>query len=220
VIKNSVAPQIEAFFSQFQPFSFKADDIVIQTGEPANFVYYLKAGIVKQSSISPQGQEVILTFYKPGAFFPLIWVVKNTAIPYDFRAVTSCQGWKAPKEVVLAFLKSNVDVSFDLSVRLLSGLEGLGRKLEYALQATANFRVREALLTLAYRFGRTKQAQTTIELTLTHQEIADITGLTRETVTRELKTLREQGVVKIKKQTFVIDNLAELEQSLGVAGSR
>lgn len=206
-----VTQQLDAFFSQHQALSFKTDDVILGVGEKAEMVYYLKSGIVRQSTTSQQGQEITITFYKPGAFFPLIWAVKDTPVPYDFRAMTNGYGWKAPKSEVIEFLKSANDVLFDLSLRLLSGLEGLSRKVEFALQTTAYIRIAEALLTLAYRFGNGARGGVSLDLTLTHQELADITGLTRETVSRELKVLRDEKVILSQNQHFIISDLEKLE---------
>ena len=204
--------RLDHFFGQYQAFSFKTDDILIHSGETTPSVFYLKSGIIKQSAVSTEGQEIALTFYKPGAFFPLIWVIKEQPTPYDFRAVTNGHGWKAPGKEVLHFLQQNAAVSYSLVVRLLSGLEGLTRKVEYALQATAKLRIVEALLTLAYRFGKSHDQVIEIEITLTHQQLAEITGLTRETVSRELKILRTQGLVEVKEETYSIPDVGLLEQ--------
>lgn len=205
---------VDRFFSTFQAFSFKTDDFILHKGEEASVVYYLKSGIIKQSSVSPQGQETIITFYKPGAFFPLIWAVQNTPVPYDFQALTNGYGWKAPKEAVIEFIKTNPEVSFSLTTRLLSGLEGLSRKVEFALQASAKVRVYETLLTLAYRFGKESDGHIIIDLTLTHQQIADLTGLTRETVSRELSSLQEKGVLRKEGQHYIIPEISQLEKQL------
>lgn len=212
-----ITQQLDGFFSQYQAFSFKTDDMVLRVGEEVQMVYYLKSGIIRQSVISTQGQEVAITFYKPGAFFPLIWAVKSTPVPYDFRAMTNGYGWKAPKADVVEFLKNSNDVLFDLTLRLLSGLEGMSRKVEFALQTTAYLRVAEAVLTLAYRFGNGAREDVQLDLVLTHQELANITGLTRETVSRELKVLRDEGVIVAQQQHFMVPTLGKLESivSLG-----
>lgn len=206
-----VTRQLDAFFSQHQALSFKTDDTILSAGDRVEMVYYLKSGIVRQSTTSQQGQEVTITFYKPGAFFPLIWAVKDTPVLYDFRAVTNGYGWKAPKSEVITFLQSANSVLFDLSLRLLSGLEGLSRKVEFALQTTAYLRTAEALLTLAYRFGNGARENVKLDFTLTHQELAEITGLTRETVSRELKVLRDEGVIVTQNHQFMVPSLDKLE---------
>ncbi|GEM_PF-1445347 len=210
----NTSTQVDAFFGQFQAFSFKAEDLIIHAGEKAPIIYYLKSGIVKQSAISQQGQESTITFYKPGAFFPLVWAVQDKPVPYDFRAVTNGHGWSTSTEKVTAFLKQNAEVTYELCLRLLSGLEGMSRKAEFALQATASLRVREAILTLAYRFGNGEEKNLEIELTLTHHQLAEITGLSRETVTRELTTLRDQNLIQISNKFFTIPSLTALEATL------
>lgn len=208
--------QIENFFSGFQAFSFKADDTLIQTGDTPLWIYYLKSGIIKQTAVSPAGQENTITFFKPGAFFPLIWAIKDTEIPYDFRAVNNGHGWRAPRHEVIAYLKQNAAITFDLTTRLLSGLEGLSRKLQYSIQATAADRIYEALVTLAYRFSENTLTNVKIELPLTHQNVADITGLSRETVSRELKAMRDSGLIVIEKHRVIIPDLTALEKKVAL----
>lgn len=210
----AVTTQIEDFFSRFQAFSFKAGDTIIYAREPVEFIYYLKSGVVKQRSLTVSGGEASLNLFKAGAFFPLIWAVKDATPPYDFVAVTNGNGWKAPKQAVLDFLKKNSEVTFDLVVRLLSGLEGLSRKLDFALQQNAVYRVSEAILTLAYRFGDEEESQTMVDLQLTHQALAEMTGLTRETVTRTLKQLTDMHLISVKDHIITIPNVTALEASI------
>jgi CRP/FNR family cyclic AMP-dependent transcriptional regulator len=218
MLNQAISKQIDTFFSNFQAFSFKTGEQLIRSGEQVEWIYYLKSGIVKQTSTSVVGQEVTITFYKSGAFFPLIWAVNNNPVPYDFYAVTNGHGWRAPKTKVINFLQQNPQPTFDLCLRLLSGLEGMSRKVAYALQATAQVRICEALITLAYRFATQLDSAdhqlTELSFPLSHQDLANITGLTRETVTRELKILKEQGLVIVKDQYFSIPSLPALEHLL------
>jgi CRP-like cAMP-binding protein len=202
--ESAVTNQLEGFFSSFSAFSFKTGDILLATDQPADSIFYLKSGFVAQITTSQQGQEITLTHYKPGAFFPLIWALHGARVPYDFVAVTNGAGWRAPAPAVSEFLQSHPDVSFHLILRLLSGLEGMSRKLQYALSEPASARLRDALQTLAYRFGVENERGVEIELNLTHRELAAQTGLSRETITRELKTLKEQGVIEIQGGSCVV----------------
>lgn len=215
--ESSITTQIEDFFSQYQAFSFKEADTIIFAHAPVEFIYYLKSGVVKQRSLTVSGGEASLNMFKAGAFFPLIWAVKEIPTPYDFVAVTNGNGWKAPKNVVIDFLKTHGEVTFDLVVRLLSGLEGMSRKLDFALQHNAVYRISEAILTLAYRFGNHQEIQVMLDLHLTHQDLAEMTGLTRETVTRTLKHLTEAGLVNVKDHILMIPSVLALEESIQLA---
>ncbi len=217
MITQEATQQLDAFFGQYQAFSFKAGDVLLHSGDAPDTVFYLKSGIIKQSSTSATGQENTITLFKSGAFFPLIWVIQESAIPYDFIAVTNGHGWKAPRLAVLHFLQHNATVTFDLTTRLLSGLEGLSRKVGYAFQATAKIRIAETLLTLAYRFGKPTNQQLRLTIPLTHQDLADMTGLTRETVTRELKTLRQNNLIVVDDKGFLIPDILALEQAAGIS---
>lgn len=212
--EEQITHQLDTFFSQFKAFSFKTDDILIKSGQQITHIFYLKSGVIKQTATSPDGQELVLTMYKNGAFFPLIWAVKEAEVPHDFRAVTNGHGWSAPKQDVIAFLKNTPEVTYSLTLRLLSGLEGLSRKAEYALLANAHLRICESLVTLAYRFGKKDGTALAISFPLTHQELAEMTGLTRETVTRELKGLKEKQLIIVEDHQVTIPDLVLLEAEL------
>lgn len=214
-MKNDlITQQLSNFFSTYQTFHFSADEILIRKGETPYFLYFLESGLIKQSTTTSNGQEIIITFFKPGAFLPLVGAVENKAVSYDFRAVKDSSGHKAPKSAVIRFLQKNADVSFGLTQRLLSALEGVSRKLEFALQASAELRIAEVLLTLAYRFGHGKEDN--VKLILTHQELSELTGLSRETVTRELKSLRAKELISNGEKGTLFLSIKEIEKYLGI----
>jgi len=214
VKEAAVTTQLLIFFSQFKKVSFKAGEVLFPAGTQVTSILYLESGVIKQSSTSAKGKEVVITHYKTGSFFPLIWALHLKPIPFDLIAVTEGYGWKAPATEVISFLKQNAEVTFDLMVRLLSGLEGMSHKVESALQATAAQRVAQALVMLASRFGDDEgevyKDKRNIKMSLTHQELANLTGLSRETVSRELKFLKDEGLLSLKNDRFTILKFEDL----------
>src|SRR3989304_8080939 len=112
---------------------------------------------------------------------------------------------KAPKEELLAFLKANPEILMDLTTRLLVGLNGLLVRIEHLLSKDAYHKVASAVFLAGKRFGRKEgKGKVVVELPLTHQDIADLSYLTRETTSLEMKNLGKKRVVEKRNQIIII----------------
>lgn len=189
------------FFSQHTAFSFHEGDVVVRSGERPADIYFLRTGIIKQATVTQKGQELCVNLYKPGSFFPLMDGIADIPNQYTFIACTDSTGWKAPVGQVKKWLQSNPDVSYDLSIRLLKGLHGLLQKNTSLMQGNARATVVQTLLMLAERFPAPAGS---IDLHMTHQKLAEMCGLTRETVTREISVLRQAGLLAIHEHSIVL----------------
>lgn len=205
--------KIEDFFSIYKHQIYKKGEILIRSDEEPQGVFYLKSGLVRQYSISKDGDELTLNIYKPEAFFPLMNVFTKIPNTYYFEAITDVQVFKGNQEEVAEFLKKDPEVLQDLIVRLYRGMHGLLSRIEYLLSGSAYSKIIFTLLNFAYRFGEQKESKK-VEITITHREIASLTGLTKETISRECSKLSENGLIENTKNHVVIRSLQKLEDEL------
>jgi len=204
---------IQAFFETHTPFKAGADTILIRPDErPAN-VFFLQSGIVEQTKTTIDGQELTMNIYKPGSFFPLMDVVADIPNQYTFRTYNACAGFKAPATEVIEWMQSNPTVSFEIARRLMKGLHGMLLKTEKLMQRDATAILAQTLLIFAARFPTQKSQEPAIAMPLTHQQLADNTGLSRETITRELSLLKNAGVISVDHKQITIHNFLELQKS-------
>ena len=120
---------------------------------------------------------------------------------------------KAPKEELLGFLRANPERLMDLTTRLLVGLNGLLVRIEHLLSKDAYHKVASAVFLAGKRFGRKEgKGKVVVELPLTHQDIADLSYLTRETTSLEMKKLEKQGLVGKKNRLLIIKDMKKLRQ--------
>lgn len=217
---TTIAQKVEAFFKQFRQRIYKKGEILIRADDDPPGIFYLKAGLVKQYAISRRGDELIVNVYKPLAFFPMTWAINDTRNEYYFEAITDLEVWLAPKEAVLAFVKNNSDVLYDLMSRLYRGLDGVLIRMRYLMAGSAYARLITELIIHEKRFGRPTELSfgekglTKIELTISERDLAAQSGMTRETVSRELKKLKEKGLVAFDKKILTIYDVAKLEDEL------
>lgn len=214
---KAVSYKLEAFFTKFNNKTYKKGEILIRADEDPNAVFYLKEGLVKQYVISKKGDELVVNIFRPISFFPMSWAINNTHNDYYFEAVTDVEVWKAPKEEVTVFIKKDPEILYDLLSRIFKGTDGLFRRMTFLMTGNAYARLITELIIQAKRFGTHHSVHPfgTIELKISEKDLAAQTGMSRETVSREMKFLKDAGLVVFNKNILQISNLEKLEEELG-----
>lgn len=211
-VNSKVAEKVEVFFTQFNHHTYKKREILIRAGETPLYVFFIKAGTVKEYTISKKGTEVVLNIFKPTSFFPMSWAINNTPNMYFFEAMTSLEVWRAPRERVTEFLKQEPEVVYDLLSRVFRGTDGLLNKMSYLMAGSAYSRLVLELVIQGKRMGMQKENR--VHLNVSELDLAAEVGMRRETVSRELKILKEKGFVSFHNNILVLNDLEELEQEL------
>lgn len=213
ITDEAVAQKLDQFFSQFKHLIFKKGEILIRADDDPAGIFYLKKGTVRQYAISKDGEEQTLNLYKPISFFPLMWAVNSTPNTYYFEAVSEVEICRAPKDQVISFIKQEPDILYDLVSRLYRGMHGLLSRIEYLQSGDAYAKVVFALLNYSLRFGEQKEDKG-VELSITHRELASLTGLTKETISRECTKLEGRGLIKNSNHRVLIKDIKKLEGEL------
>jgi CRP-like cAMP-binding protein len=211
-MQAQIQDKLERFFAQFQHQHYKKGEILIRADEEPSGVFYLITGHVKEYAISTKGEEVVVNIFKPLSFFPMSWAINGTPNKYFFEAITDIEVKKTPKQQVVEFLREESDVVFDLLSRVYSGTDGLLLRLVYLMSGSANNRLATEIIILAKRLGKKNGEQ--VEINISEKELAALSGMTRETVSRELKILRDHHLVQFDKGILTITNLTKLQEEL------
>jgi CRP-like cAMP-binding protein len=211
---ENIAKKIDNFFIEFKHQLYKKGDILIRADDDPSGIFYLKSGTVRQYAISRKGDELVLNLFKPTTFFPMSWAFNNTPNIYYYEATTDVEVWKAPRDKTIEFIKNNPDVLYNLMSRVYKGTDGILMRMTYLMSGSAYTRLIAELLIHAKRFGTRDNNNVTFELKVTESDIAISAGMTRETVSREMKVLKEKGLVSLQNNTIVIHDIEKLEEEL------
>lgn len=179
-------------------------EFVFRVGKKGNSVFVLLSGRAKTYKLTPDGREVILWFSFPGEIFGLV------AHPHDKRMVSvqACEPSElaeVPHRVFEEFLELYPAVSYLRFQTVAFRLGMLANRLVYLTVDNAAARIAKLLLDLAVRYGD-EQRPGRVPPSLTHQEIADITGVQRQTVTKVLGDFAARGVLAIRYRRVSITN--------------
>lgn len=178
--------------------------------ERISTIFFLKSGKVRQYAVSTEGVELTIHLFSPFAFFPMIGAFGDMQNRYFYQAQTPCVLYAAPPSKVLAFLKENPDIHLDLTKRILHGIDKLSLRLERQTLMSARGKILSILLFLHRHFGSDAKESSIISEKITHEEIAAFAGLSRETVSRELEKLTQEGYITYRKRHIVIPSVKRL----------
>ncbi len=198
--------KIENFFKKYPEKTYKKGDLVIESSaKRPEFIYYIQKGYVGQIKKNNRpGNIITLNILKQKSYFPIILALGDLENQHDFKAFSDVKVRVAPVTDVIAFLKANADVLFSLTSRLSQGVGGLLNHLETLMVKEASDQILDILTVYAKRFGQKEGKYFKIDLELTHKNLAGVLGLTRETVTRELKELiRNRKIIRKGKYFYV-----------------
>lgn len=238
-MNNRTAPDSESattriapsdFLSQLQPEDidglsaiahlqqFRRGETVFRAGDPGRNVYFLRHGRIKIYQLSPVGRELILWFCFSGEIFGLAEVARGGGRVVNAEACEGCEVLTVPQEQFKAFLRQRPDAALLCMQVLASRLRILGEVLANLVSDDVHTRLAKLILRLSARYGTRVGGDILLNIPLTHQEIADMVGTTRQTVTAALSQLKRQGVLSIDSHRIQIESeelLHELAQGPG-----
>lgn len=189
-------------------------DFVFHSGAPGNNVYFLRGGKIKIHQLSPVGREVILWFCFAGEIFGLAEVARGGQRVVNAQACEPSEVLAVSHEKFRDFLEGHPRVAM-LSMQVLSSrLRILGEMFVNLVADDVNTRIAKLILRLSARYGTRVGKEIFLNIPLTHQEIADMTGTSRQTVTSALSALKRQGVLSIDNHRIYIES----EELLNVIG--
>ncbi|TAH33845.1 Crp/Fnr family transcriptional regulator [Candidatus Saccharibacteria bacterium] len=213
-MSQAVADKIHTYFSQYPERKYPKGQILVFADENPDYIFYIVQGRVRKYDVSYRGDEVIINTFQPPSFLPMSWALNKTPNHFFYKAETDVTLHLVPVEDALQFLQQNPDVALDLLSRLYKGLEGMYGRLVHLMSGTARSRLLYELIIDCRRFGQ-QQADGAYLLKSSETDIAARSGLSRETVSREMKKLKQEGWAEINRTGIVVKDISVLENSLG-----
>jgi CRP/FNR family transcriptional regulator len=206
---------IIAHFSDGSSIRFLKNEALIQANEEPRGVYLIKSGFVKAYSISPTGNENLLLIHEAGDFVPLPWALDGphtTGLRYE--AMTDVNVLRASKNGLRMALGRNPWLSQQIMNQAVSMLSLYTQRIQTLEFRSARGKIISELIHLAERFGKNQHGEVIVNAPITHQDLADSINVTRETASRALELLFEEGLVGQDDHSFSIKDMGKLHAAL------
>lgn len=210
---DPVESKVKTFFEKYRLQKFDKGHILVLAGDPPAGVYYVTKGQIGQYDIADNGQKAIVNIFRPYAFFTMSWALNGTPNEYFYEALTDIEFRLCPRNDAVKFLEDNPDVTLDLLKRVYRGTDGMIKRTALLMKSSAKQRLIFEMITECKR-SKPGAVNELLMQGVSESDLASRSGLSRETVNRELAKLKSQDLISVSSSGITIKNIAELERSM------
>jgi CRP-like cAMP-binding protein len=215
-MSEQLTSALRNFLKDYIAKSYRKGEIIIFQGEAPRTSYVIKSGVVKVYNLNSNGDEKPVGFHTEDEIFPTPWTFyKAPSALYYYEALTDLELYHVPRDEYVQFLKGDPIELYAQLEHLITDHLGSMMRLNALQHSRASDKLIYTLHYLALSHGRLISPQEVeIVLDLTHQDFANLTGLTRETAATELNKLKSIGVVSYGKRSLYRIKTKELNKAL------
>ena len=187
-------------------------------GQPSRGIFIVCSGKVKLSTSSVDGKTLILRISEPGELLGLPATMTGTAYELTADVIEPSQLNFIERNNFLAFLKDNAEAALRVAQQLGENYHAaIAEMRTIGLAHSAREKLARFLLEWATNYPEEK-GQVRLKLTLSHKEIGQMIGLSRETVTRLFSDFRKKQWLRVTGSNVVIKNRFALENIINCVG--
>jgi CRP-like cAMP-binding protein len=212
VLRFVARTELENLLAFATPRVLAARARLFAAGDAGAAFYVVLSGWVKISREGPSGRDIVLEVAGPGTLFGELAVVSGQPRAADAIALTTARLLSIDGRALLAALRAHPDAILEL-VRVLG--ERLARttsQMEDTLFLPAEARLARALLRLAALDPKPNAKTLRIDLGLSQRELGELTGLSRESINKQLSLWRDAGFVGLVGRTLTLLDGAALTE--------
>jgi len=183
--------------------SYRRNQVIFMEEETGNYMYLVLTGKVKVAKSTSSGKETILAIHKTGDFFGEMSLLDGKTAPATVSAMEDSKIISVSGTDFHKYLMHNEKVLLQIIDVLCARLRQVWEKQSLS-SSKADARIRMGIYDLAKRHGVQDAHGTIIDLKITHQELAEMVGTSRETVTRVIARLREEGIIEVAQRRMTL----------------
>ncbi len=214
-LNRNTSESITSLFNIGIQKQFLKSEILVQGDEEPSGVYLIKSGYVKAYSISQLGQKNLLLIHGANEIMPLPWALDGPQkLGVFYEAMSNVEVFNTSKDALRVAMGNNPWLSEQILRQLVNTFTVYAQRIQNLGYRLPKERVIACLLDLASRFGQMHRQGILIDAPVTHQDIADSISMSRETASRALSSLFDDGLLTQKKHLFVILHEKKLQEQL------
>lgn len=210
MLKDLSEQECLRFLEHGRPRYVNAGSYFFHQGEPAELFYILAEGQVKLTQITANGDQVILQIIGPGGGIGIIVALGEMEYPAAAEAMEDCLAYAWDRQTARRLM-------LEIPQLALNGMELVARRfanLQARYQEIATQRVEQrvaiTILRLARQFGKREGHGVLIDMALSRQDLAEMTGTNFYNVSRILNKWEQTGIVSLGRMRVVINKAHEL----------
>lgn len=201
--------RIEKLFKGAAIKKYPKNQLIYYSGDELGPIYLIKEGYVKAYTILDSGDSRTIFLLGPGDIFPIAFSTtmdwENYRVKYFYQSLTDVQLQFLPRDTFKSLIEASTENMGTYMAYMSASNDAIMRQLEMMKSKKAINKVIMLLPYLVSKFGeKIRPDAYRLRIKLSHQEIADLSGVTRETTTTLVKQLEKQGALKQEKGRLII----------------
>ncbi len=178
--------------------------VIYLPGDPGDKVFFINGGRVKTSKVTRDGKELTLAYRGAGQIFGELAVVDGSPREEMAEAMKNAIITELPVEVFKELLAGDAKLCFQFMAELGRRRKQLETKLEHLVFKDVQAKLAALLLELGEEYGQENEEGVLIGLKITHQEMANLIGSTRETISLTLAQFKKRGLLDMNGRAVIL----------------
>jgi CRP-like cAMP-binding protein len=183
---------------------FRARQVIYLPGDRAQGVFFLAQGRVKISKVTRDGKELTLAYRTTGDFFGEPCLLEGGPREEMAEAMEATLAIEVDRETLDQVLASSGQAAYWFTRALIARRKDLESRVEQLIFKDVGAKLAELLLELGLQHGVEDGRGIVIALKITHQEMANLIGSTRETVSLTLSQFKRKGLIQNEGRRVIL----------------
>ena len=198
-----------------QTRKYPKNSMIILEEEMGDVVFIVMSGTVKITRVNDEGKEVILAMLGSGEVFGEMAILDGESRSANALAQENCEVITINREEFLNIIKTNNKVAINLMTEFAIRLRKSDQQIEALSLDDAEHRIGVSILNLAEEMGVIRKGAVTVENLPYQQDIANMAGTSRETVSRVMKIFEDRGLITKTGHKLSIPDYAFFKRIFG-----
>ncbi|MDG5855869.1 Crp/Fnr family transcriptional regulator [Clostridium beijerinckii] len=207
IFENLNKEELVEIVNKIDHKEFSKGDVIFTEGNIANTLYFINEGKIKLYKYTKDGKEQILHILSEGDFFGELELIKPSKYGFNSKAIEDAKICTLTKEEMKDIMMKNPEIGIKV-------LETVGERLSKVENLVQNLATNDVDSRMAYliielmeKYGKNVDGNISVKLPISREDMASFIGVTRETISRKLKKLEDENLIKIigTKTIIIID---------------
>jgi CRP/FNR family cyclic AMP-dependent transcriptional regulator len=207
-----VPEELERLVAYMRLVRHPARTVLFRKGDPGTHMVVVVRGRIKVCTHSEDGKELVLNLINPGEVVGEIALLDGSDRTADAVTLTDSDLLILERRDFIPFLQRHPDSCMRLFAVLCERLRKTSELLEEALFLEGSSRLAKRLVHLAEIFGKPVPGGVKIDISLSQQQLGNMVGMSRESMNKQLKQWRRDGLIRTEDGHYVLTDLDALRE--------
>lgn len=195
---------------------FDKDELLLASGDPSDMFFAVREGFIKATTTEESGRQRLLWIAGRYDIAPLERFFTRKVLQYDYVGYTQGSAYVIGKAALHKIVQEQPAAALEIARGLSEHFDDASERLSAIGKADVRSKLLHMLYNLTVKFSSSDVTPLhELGLNLTHQDLADMIGASREIVSIELSKARAEGFVEYDRSTFTV-NVARIREATGL----